>query len=121
MIIPVFTPEQILQPINVVCIVSILWIRPERNANYVFMDPADLRRRKCETMMQTIPTCKGCPHHFVRATVLQKNKWRYLHQCDHAEAHGRDCDNGVLGLTKGFETKRKTSPLWCPLRKQGKE
>lgn len=114
---PVFMQEQILQPISVVCIVSLLWIRPEQNADYVFPVPADLKRKKRETM---IPTCKGCPHHFVRATMYQQNKWRYLHQCDHQNVHGSDCSNGVLGITRGFETKRKTSPRWCPLRKQGK-
>lgn len=67
------------------------------------------------------PSCKNCQHHFVRATEYKQNRWRYLHQCDHREAHGRECNSGVLGVTRGFETKRKTSPLWCPLRKNRKE
>lgn len=64
-----------------------------------------------------IPTCKGCVYHMARA-IEKKHKWRYQHLCGHGAARtNRMCGYGGLGITKGFETKRKTSPLWCPLRK----
>ena len=57
--------------------------------------------------------CKECEHYNVTA-VQVKNKWRYRHKCLHPSANGRECKFGQLGISKGFDIKRKTVPRWCP-------
>ena len=62
------------------------------------------------------PVCKGCAHYAVKATEIKETKWRYQHSCLHPQARYKECGFGKLGVTRGFETNRKTSPRWCPLR-----
>lgn len=62
------------------------------------------------------PVCKGCTHYAVTGIEIKENKWRYQHRCLHPQAQHKECGYGKLGVTKGFEVKRKTCPRWCPLK-----
>lgn len=62
------------------------------------------------------PVCKGCTHYAVKGIEIKENKWRYQHRCLHPQAQHKECGYGKLGVTKGFEVKRKTCPRWCPLK-----
>ena len=92
-----------------------VWSRANQRILWVVLWWEQLRLfRKDRAMI-----CKECEHYNVTA-VQVKNKWRYRHKCLHPLAAGRECKFGQLGISKGFDIKRKTAPRWCPLKWGGR-
>ena len=76
-----------------------------KNGRIIYTKENPVQVMKCLGKGKTLPCYKE-----------REGKWRYCHKCLHPLAAGRECKFGQLGISKGFDIKRKTSPRWCPLK-----